>query len=164
MAELDAAKVNETLAMHQELLVEARAQKTWREVTYEQDKRDTDKRLTALEEFDGRVIQDARGNEETLMAEMGNVKREVIAFGKDLAGAKELADKLPDIEKLLTKAAKNVDQDAAARKNWRKYSPLMTAVFAAVITSLAQRFGLPPAAANDPHALLPGHTPTVEVK
>ena len=159
MGELD-----ETLAMHQELLVEARAQKTWREVTYEQDKRDTDKRLTALEEFDGRVIQDARGNEETLMAEMGNVKREVIELGKDLIGAKDLAGKLPEIERLLTKAAKNVDQDAQARKNWRKYSPVMTAVFAAIITSLAQRFGLPPAASNDPHALLPGATPTVSVK
>ena len=115
-------------------------------------------------EFDERVIQNARGNEETLMAEMGNVKREVIELGKDLIGAKDLAGKLPEIERLLTKAAKNVDQDAQARKNWRKYSPVMTAVFAAIITSLAQRFGLPPAASNDPHALLPGATPTVSVK
>lgn len=163
MSELD-AKVNATFEMHSELLAEARAAKTWREVTYEKDKRDVDLRLTALEEFDERVIQNARGNEETLMAEMGNVKREVIELGKDLIGAKDLAGKLPEIERLLTKAAKNVDQDAQARKNWRKYSPVMTAVFAAIITSLAQRFGLPPAASNDPHALLPGATPTVSVK
>jgi len=163
VSELD-AKVNATFEMHSELLAEARAAKTWREVTYEKDKRDVDLRLTALEEFDERVIQNARGNEETLMAEMGNVKREVIELGKDLIGAKDLAGKLPEIERLLTKAAKNVDQDAQARKNWRKYSPVMTAVFAAIITSLAQRFGLPPAASNDPHALLPGATPTVSVK
>jgi len=163
MGELD-AKVNATLALHQELLSEARAAKTWREVTYEKDKSDTDRRLTALEAFDERVIQDARGNEENLMAELANVKREVIEVGKDLLGAKDLAAKLPMIEKLLTKAAKNVDQDAAARKNWRKYSPIMTALFAAIMTSLAQRFGLPPAASNDPHALLPGATPTVSVK
>jgi chromosome segregation ATPase len=169
------ATVNETLKLHQELLSEARAAKAWRDDTFapwrvsvDDWRKKADERLNDLEKADERQVLTARGDEENLMAELLNVKGELKTLVGELDGARALAGKLPAIESqiasaqtLLDRASKSANQDAVSRKRWRKYSPVITAIVAAIMTSLAQRFGLPPAAANDPSALLPGKTPTV---
>jgi hypothetical protein len=170
------------------LVNEAAAARTWREVEFGPWKRRVDKRLDELDAFDARVIADAAGNEANLMAELLNVKNEVVSLKGEIDGARSLAGKLPALEsqiastqisladgaKELTKAAATIQEardaaenavkeDRLTRARWRKLQTPAIAVATAILMALTQRFVLPPAASNSDHTLLPGPTPTVNI-
>lgn len=187
-----------------EILEESRAARAWRQDVFPPWQAKTDAAAETLSgqvralqtgladhlledgQVQSRLVSQAAGDQQTVMAELLNVKNVVTAevkrVGADFEGAALLAGKLPAVQLQLSAAqvaladgAKEVvagtqeikaagaalKAERSARTRWRKLQGPIIVIVTAVLGALTQRFVLPPAAQNDPGTLLPGRMPTV---